>query len=173
VANIGNHAFARDYERECPDTWHIINDQVNTDSNGQPVAPRRSNTLHVACIALFCETALAHACVRVGAKAHGEDLGFQHKANTLFVDRQSPQTLNQVHSQQSTPVAGWLDAACLERLLKSRAAGSRDCGPCALFLGPPQNKLQQIKQNGAREGVQNPTDTFTVSSPNFWVLESA
>jgi hypothetical protein len=25
---VGNHAFARLYERIVPDTWHVINDQV-------------------------------------------------------------------------------------------------------------------------------------------------
>jgi hypothetical protein len=27
---VGNHAFARIYERIVPDTWHVINDQVGS-----------------------------------------------------------------------------------------------------------------------------------------------
>ncbi len=26
----GNHAFARDYERVVPDTWHVVNDRAHT-----------------------------------------------------------------------------------------------------------------------------------------------
>jgi hypothetical protein len=26
--HAGNHAFARDFQEWCPDTWHIINEQV-------------------------------------------------------------------------------------------------------------------------------------------------